>query len=758
MKKKCLTILLLSIILNVFSQNRTLDSLNLALKNSKEDSIRVKILSNIGTTQMRIGNYEEAINTCLKAKKLGESINFIRLIGKNYSNIGECYDNLGKNDSAFTYYSKSYDAYNLINNKKGMAGALHNIGLKYSTRGESEKALEHYFKALKINSEIDNKIWMTYNYSMIGSQYSAIGNNPKALENYIKGLTILEKLDDKRTIALYCEKLAILYRKINDLNKALFYAEKGLKINLDLDDKIEIADSYNILFVIYSEKGERVKAKEYTLMALKIYEKLNYPNGMSTCYNNLALGYNAEENFAKALEYFLKSAKISEMTDNEKDLISSYGNLSVTLFKQKKYQEALKYALKSLELAKKLKEVDYLMDCNLLVSEIYEEINDGKSAIKYYKEYVIQKDSMFNEENTKRLVKSEMNFEFEKKSVLAKAEQQKKDAIALEQIKQQKAQRNYFIIGFILILIVAIIVFISYRQKKKANIHITEQKQIAERQKHIIEEKHKEITDSINYAERIQRSFLATKELLDHNLKDYFVFFKPKDIVSGDFYWASKLSNGHFSLVVADSTGHGVPGAIMSLLNVTSLEKAIEHYMNPAEILNHTRQTIIDRLKKDGSEHGGKDGMDCSVLVFDFQNKQLKIAAANNPVWIIRKVDPNELNTTENGTGIKHELIEIKPDKMPVGKSDKENQPFTLHTVGLQEGDTIYALTDGFPDQFGGANGKKFMSKRLKELLLTNADLTMDQQKGLLQTTLKNWVGGLEQVDDICILGIKFNQ
>jgi serine phosphatase RsbU (regulator of sigma subunit) len=262
-------------------------------------------------------------------------------------------------------------------------------------------------------------------------------------------------------------------------------------------------------------------------------------------------------------------------------------------------------------------------------------------------------------------------------------------------------------------------------------------------QKHIIEEKHKEITDSINYAERIQRSFIATKEILDENLSDYFVLFKPKDVVSGDFYWAAKLvtSSGveKFALVTADSTGHGVPGAIMSLLNITSLEKAIETNSKPLDILNSTRKTIIERLKKDGSEHGGKDGMDASLTVYDFINNKLIIAAANNPVWIVRG----------------SETIEIKPDKMPIGKHDKDAISFTQQEFDLQKGDVIYTLTDGFPDQFGGEKGKKFLSKNLREFLATNAHLAMHEQKQLLEKTFSDWVGDLEQVDDVTVIGVR---
>jgi serine phosphatase RsbU (regulator of sigma subunit)/F0F1-type ATP synthase assembly protein I len=285
---------------------------------------------------------------------------------------------------------------------------------------------------------------------------------------------------------------------------------------------------------------------------------------------------------------------------------------------------------------------------------------------------------------------------------------------------------------------------LKMRDDLSENEKVLEQKVIARteevvRQRQIVEEKHKEITDSINYAERIQRSFLATREILDENLRDYFVFFKPKDIVSGDFYFADKLNNDQFLLATADSTGHGVPGAIMSLLNITSLEKAVENQVQPSDILNTTRKIIIDRLKNDGSAEGGKDGMDCSIICFDFKNKNITVSAANNPVWIVRGL----------------ETIEIKPDKMPVGKHDKQDVSFTQQKIDIQKGDVIYTLTDGFADQFGGSLGKKFMSKKLRELLSKNAQLPMNEQKIILESTFNSWVGDLEQIDDVTLIGIR---
>lgn len=278
-------------------------------------------------------------------------------------------------------------------------------------------------------------------------------------------------------------------------------------------------------------------------------------------------------------------------------------------------------------------------------------------------------------------------------------------------------------------------------RQKQLEKTVEDRTQELQKEKELVEEKHKEITDSINYAERIQRSFLATKDLLDENLKEYFVLFQPKDVVSGDFYWATKLQNNQFALVTADSTGHGVPGAIMSILNITCLEKAVQEdkLVEPGEILNHARLNIIERLKKDGSADGGKDGMDASLVCFDLQTKKLNYAAANNPVWIVRQ----------------NEILEFAPDKMPVGKHDKQHIPFTSNQVELKTGDVVYTLTDGMPDQFGGEKGKKFMYKKLKELLISISNDTMEMQKEKLSKAFFDWKGDLEQVDDVCVIGVR---
>lgn len=321
----------------------------------------------------------------------------------------------------------------------------------------------------------------------------------------------------------------------------------------------------------------------------------------------------------------------------------------------------------------------------------------------------------------------------------------------LQEVFSQKLYdrlRVYIIISILAIVLIVILFAYTIFQLKR-NKH---QARIIEIQKELVEQKHNEITDSINYAKRIQYSLLASNKLLNDNLPNHFLFFKPKDVVSGDFYWGSKLSSSSFVLVTADSTGHGVPGSIMSMLNISCLNEAInaDKLIQPADILNATRKKIIEHLSNDGSAEGGKDGMDCSLVSFDFINKKLIYAAANNPVWIVRF---NRVDRQLAGGDV--EFIALTADRMPVGKHDKDILPFTEHEFDLQSGDMVYTLTDGFPDQFGGPKGKKFKYKQLEELLLSIAHESMEIQKQKLEEVFENWKGNLEQVDDVCIIGIR---
>ncbi|MGE0567269.1 MAG: PP2C family protein-serine/threonine phosphatase [Bacteroidia bacterium] len=255
-----------------------------------------------------------------------------------------------------------------------------------------------------------------------------------------------------------------------------------------------------------------------------------------------------------------------------------------------------------------------------------------------------------------------------------------------------------------------------------------------------LEEKNKEITDSINYAKRIQSAILPPQKLIKEYLPNSFVLYKPKDIVAGDFYWMESVGDS-ILFAAADCTGHGVPGAMVSVVCNNGLNRAVREFglTEPGKILDKTRELIIQEFEK--SEEDVKDGMDISLCSLSIRTRTLKWAGANNPIWIFRKE-----------SDIK--LIEIKPDKQPIGKY-AEPKPFTTHSIELEKGDVVYVFTDGYQDQFGGEKGKKFKASKMKELLLSLYDNSMEEQRQVIDNSFESWKGNLEQVDDVCVIGVR---
>ena len=692
--------------------------------------------------------------------------------------------------------------------KKGIANSLGNLGIFNAMKGNNTNALDYYLKALKIDESIHNKNGIASRLGNIGSIYKEQGDYPKALDYYLKALKLGEELGDKNRMAIQLSNIGLIYQDQVDYSKALEYSIKALKLAEELGDKILISTNLGNIGVCYKELADYPKALDYYLKALKLAEELGNKNLIASTLGNIGVIYKNQEDYTNALDHFLKALKIDHELNNKKGMAIRLGNIGLLYSKTGKYPEAEKYLTDAGKMFKEIGAQDMERQFEENLSNLYEKTGQTDLALQHYKKAMSLKDTLFNAESKKQLVKKEMNFEFEKKEMAAKAEEEKKDLLYKETTRRNKLEFEFqeeeqtlnsdkekkelaygeklkrielkgnfdkkklaakaaqdkidienkehdkqqrfilFSVAGVLILVAVFALFMYSRfktTKKQKQIielqkeEVSRQKIIVEQQKSILEEHQKEIIDSINYAERIQRSFIATKEILNENLKDHFVLFKPKDIVSGDFYWAGKLNNGNFALVTADSTGHGVPGAIMSLLNVTSLEKAVETHTQAADILNATRLTIIERLKKDGSEEGGKDGMDASLTIYNFETNKLFIAAANNPVWIVR--------------GAK--IIEIKPDKMPLGKHDMDSISFTQQEIDLQAGDVVYTLTDGFPDQFGGANGKKFKYKQLQDLLLSIANEPMETQRQKLNDVFDNWKGDLEQIDDVCLIGVR---
>ena len=510
--------------------------------------------------------------------------------------------------------------------------------------------------------------------------------------------------------------------------------------------------------LVYKYQKNYVKALEYYAKALEMYETDQNKKGVAATIGNIGNIYYERGDFTAALSYYFKAVDIYKQIGSIQDVVLNIGNIGAVYVEQKKYKEAEDQLLYALHFSDSLGLIYFQKDNHQNLSQLYEKTKQPLKALEHYKDYIVARDSIYNEANTKNLVRTEMNFEFDKKQALEKAEQDKKDAVARADKKRQQLFLLFIALLAIAVAIIAVVIFRGLQQSKKAKRvielqrdEITEQKEVVEHQKNLVEEHQKEIIDSITYAKRIQYTLLANKQLLSTNLPEHFVLFKPKDIVSGDFYWASEKSRQstinknekikRFYIAACDSTGHGVPGAFMSLLNISFLNEAVneKNIVEPHEILDHVRKRLIENMD------GGQDGMDCILIKIETQTSNIQhplssitYAAANNSPAIIK-----------NG-----QLISLDTDKMPVGKGEKTT-PFTLRTIELEKGDSLYLYTDGYVDQFGGPKGKKFKYKQLNELLVSVANLPAIEQSQLLNQRFDDWKGNLEQVDDMLVIGIR---
>ena len=679
-----------------------------------------------------------------KANSIGVS-NYLKAIqSESIAWQGEVQRRLGNKDTAIILQNNAQEIARTIKNKKIEAFSLMAQGEAYRDLFEFDKAFDCYNKCITIAQEIGDTYKIIICYNSIGDINRVKGNYVKALEYFNKSMNLAKNTGNKRPLAYSLNTLGDIYSAQKEFNKALKFYEEAIKIANEIDDKLRVSNIYNSMGSAHQLLHHKDMAIECFNRSISIAEEIGNTDNIALSYSRIGSMKYDDNKLNEAIEYFQKAYKLSEETGNAGQMCDDLRDLGQCYFDIKDYNKAKNVAEKSLAIAKEAELLENIKTSAFLLYKINSGLNNSNEALDMLSLYIESKDSLSNEEQVKKFAA----VEYEAKEESLKAEQEAKEktykaerAREEEELKRQKTIRYAFTIGFVLVLVLVVVVYRNLRENKKKNKIILEQKKEVEHAKELVEEKHKEITDSINYAERIQRTFLATEENLNENLKDYFIYFQPKDVVSGDFYWSYKLANGNFLMATADSTGHGVPGSIMSLLNITSLEKACEHYTEPAEILNHTRATIIERLKKDGSSEGGKDGMDCSLISFNFSNNTITYSTANNPIWIAQ----------ENGT----KLLELKPDKMPVGKHDKDKEPFTQNTVQLNKGDVVYSLTDGLPDQFGGPTGKKFMSKKLKELLLSISQEPMKEQGEKIKVILNDWKGNLEQVDDITLIGVR---
>ena len=620
--------------------------------------------------------------------------------------------------------------------KKWIADANKTIGASYNNKGDFEKALTYYFKSLKVNEEIKNKKGISACYNNIGLVYNNQSKFPQALEYYLKSLKIKEEIGDKKGLGNVYTNIGGVYSAESNNEKALEYYFKALKIKQEVGNKLGIGSCYNNIGNVYIDEHNYPKALEYVLKAVKIRTEINDKRGLASSYAVIGIIYKDQAKYAEAMEYYLKSVPILKQVGDIQFLGNCYAEIGKLYNKFSDYKRALTYCDSALQMSKRVKDISMERRAYQSLAEIFADAKQYKEAYEYHVKYKALTDSIYNVENSKQLGDLKTKFEVEKKEAELKLKSE-----ADEIVNAEEKKRQLFIIysvGSLLVVVFVFSVFLFRRfkitQKQKHIIGL--QKDEVTRQKHIVEEHQKEIIDSITYAKRLQRAILPANAEINKYLSNNFIYYQPKDIVAGDFYWMEHF-NGITFIAAADSTGHGVPGAMVSVVCSNALNRAVKEFglRDTGKILDKTRELVLETFEKSGEEI--KDGMDISLLAIDKNKQQINWSGANNQLWYIAD------NT----------LIEIKADKQPIGQTDKPT-PFTTNTINLKEGNIFYLMTDGYPDQFGGEKGKKFKYKQLEELLLINSGASLKEQKNILVKSFDSWKGNLEQVDDVTIIGI----
>lgn len=750
------------LVLTSFSQNPVIDSLKQAFGKAKNDTTRCAILSKMVETEdddkIWVIYNDQLLKLAQSGKEKTENEivknTFIRYEASAYNNRGILAQQNGDSPKALEDMTSSLKLEESIDHKQGVATVLINIGYIYNSLGNIKKAMEYWEKSLAIQEEIGDKKGMAYSLNNMGSVYHHQGDIYKALDYLHRGLKIQEEIGDKKGISNSLNNIAGIYGAQGDPKKALEYYQRSLKLREELKDQRAIATAYNNIGYTYTHMGNNDKAMEYYLKSLELRESLEDKKGIANSLINVGSSYKKKGDINKALECFKRANTIQQEIKHKEGLATSNCRIAEIMIQNGNIAGAIQYAQQSLQLAKELGFPENINDAATILKDIYKKQNKFKEAFEMYELQIQMRDSMNNAETKKEAVKKAYEYQYERKaaadSVKNADEQKVKNAMLAAQnaqLEQEKTARFALYGGLILMIVFAGFMFNRFRvtNKQKQIIELkekeTQQQNITiSLQKNLVEEKQKEIIDSIHYASRIQQAILTSEDYIAEHFKtDFFVFYQPKDIVSGDFYWAT-TNNGKFYLAVCDCTGHGVPGAFMSLLNISYLNENVlgKKLIQPAEILNEQRQQIIKSLNPTGTENS-KDGMDCVLCAFDLKALKVEFASANNPLWLVRN----------------NEIIEYKGDKMPVGKSDLESRAFTQNEIDLQKGDIIYIFTDGFADQFGGPKGKKFMYKQLKETLLSISSQPLKAQQQLLKQSLKDWMGNTDQVDDITVIGIR---
>jgi len=700
-------------------------------------------------------NPQKAVKYGLSAIVLSKEINNSELQQLAEFTTGFAFYIQNDFDKAINHWNSSLELSRLAENKQQEASSLNRLGNVYQLMGQYEKALSYYEQAMEINKALANNEEIARTLTNIGSIYRLFGNYELAINQHLEALRKYEELRNNEGIAWSALNIARLFKMMKNYSKSLDYVNQSLEIyeQTEEDQKLNIGVTLCLkeLGSIYYEMGNLEKAVFYSERVLQRNKESNNLQGVANTLSTLGKIYFDDSQFEKSTLHLTKAKRLKDSLNDNTEIASILRYLGKIYLNRGNTTKANQYLHNSLDFALNQNLKEDIKETYLVLSEISEKENNHKTALTYYKKYTGLKDSL----NNQKINELELQYEFDKTQRKIEFEQRQKDLEQKAELQKQRIYKWAFASGFLFMIVLAYVIFKSYQRKKRTNILLTKQRnEIAEQKDEIeaqrdfvtkqrdqIANQNTIITDSIEYARRIQAALFPQEKFLNKVLGEYFIYMKPKNIVSGDFYWMAEKDD-KLILTLSDCTGHGVPGAFMSMLGIAFLNEIVNksEKLTAGNILDQLREIIIDALHQEYGVRGSKDGMDMALCIIDKNTLEMEYAGAYNSIFIIRN----------------QELKELKADKMPIGiHAVKLDKPFTNQQYKLQKGDVLYLFSDGYVDQFGGERGLKFKQKAFKELLLQIFDEPMIDQKQKLENVMKEWQGDYSQLDDMMVMGIR---
>ncbi len=593
-------------------------------------------------------------------------------------------------DKSIDYAEQAYKAAKKADDLNEKAGALLNLGNAYSAQKNIRKAVQNYKDAIKIFDENNQPASSAYIWNKIGEAYTSAQQYSDAVDADTKALELFKKVNDK---------------------------EGMVSTNIDIGD-------------IYLNQKKYESALPYYQQALKLYEGTKDIRGQVTILHRIGTTYNNWGNFDEGYIFLNRGYELAKNNNLSSLANKILPNLEVAKKNRSEYEKnKSEYDKQKEEKAQEdIKSKEKTI--NVLAAEKEKSLEEINKLSYEQQAAALKIKAQADELKNKKL---EAENEAKKNEIL-----EKDKALADEENKKQRLILWGAAAMSVLGIIFTIFIFNAYRNKKKANDLLRQKNDIIYKQKEQIQQKNILITDSIDYAKNIQDAILPPAEMLAKNFPHSFILYKPKDIVSGDFYWMhEEPSNGSFYIAAADCTGHGVPGAFMSLLGFIMLDEIVRNiHVTPAEILKEINSQLMEMLHQNSENTTGKFGMDIALIKYDKWKNEITFAGAHNPLIIV------------NG-----QVKEIKANKVSIGTTT--NCSFDNNTVKVQQGDMLYLYSDGYQDQIGGEKRKKFLAFHFKELLQQIHTLEPEKQKAELEQKHDEWRGKNDQTDDVLVIGLK---